>query len=123
MSSQLRWLMLRLNFVLTPLFEKLVSPTDSKLNKSRIIIPKKSAVAHFPAVSGYEVVPLNILDTDGKEWDVCFRCWPHCNRNKFVMTGLRDFIVSKNLQAGDTVAFYRRESDGKIILELRKPSA
>ncbi|GJR18998.1 integrase, catalytic region, zinc finger, CCHC-type containing protein, partial [Tanacetum coccineum] len=49
-----------------------------------------------------ELVALNIIDTDGKEWGVYFRCWPHYDKGKYVMTGLKDFYVSKNLQAGDT---------------------
>ncbi|GJY60641.1 B3 domain-containing protein [Tanacetum coccineum] len=120
--------------VLTPLFDKLVSTTDSNLRTSRMRIPWKYAMAHFPKVTGTEVVPLNIIDTDGKEWGVYFRCWPHYDKGKYVMTGLKDFYVSKNLQAGDTekkfksaslfsVAFYRRDTDGKLVMELRKPSA
>ncbi|PWA96698.1 B3 domain-containing protein [Artemisia annua] len=111
-----------LKSVLTPLFEKVVSTTDSNLKTSRMRIPRNYATAHFPEVTGTEVVPLNIIDTDGKEWGVYFRCWPHYNKATYVMTGLKDFYVSKNLQAGDTVAFYRRDTDGKIVMELRKPS-
>ncbi|GKF38340.1 B3 domain-containing protein, partial [Tanacetum coccineum] len=106
--------------VLTPLFEKVVSTTDSNLKTSRLIIPKKYALAHFPKVSGSEVVPLNIIDTEGQEWNFSLRCWPHPNITTYVITGLKEFYVSKNLQAGDIVAFYRREFDGKIIMEFRR---
>ncbi|PWA97243.1 B3 domain-containing transcription repressor VAL1 [Artemisia annua] len=90
------------NPVLTPLFEKVVTTTDSNLKTSRMIIPKKYALAHFPKVSGSEVVPLNIEDTEGQKCDVSLRCWrPHGNNTTYVITGLKDFYVSKNLQAGD----------------------
>ncbi|GJR95941.1 B3 domain-containing protein [Tanacetum coccineum] len=80
---------------------ELVSTTDSNLKTSRLIIPKKYALAHFPKVSGSEVVPLNIIDTEGQEWNFSLRCWPHPNITTYVITGLKEFYVSKNLQAGD----------------------
>lgn len=46
---------------------------------------------------------MNIIDTEGQELDVSLRCWrPHGNNTTYVITGLKDFYVSKNLQAGDT---------------------
>ncbi|PWA97244.1 B3 domain-containing protein [Artemisia annua] len=89
-------------FVLTPLFEKQVTASDARLKTSRLRIPNEHALAHFPAISGYERARLNILDTDGKDWDVCFRCSPYHNKKSYFMTGLKTFYFSKNLQAGDT---------------------
>nr|GEV71171.1 hypothetical protein [Tanacetum cinerariifolium] len=110
--------------VLIPLFEKFASASDANLAISRLIIPKDYAKAHFPVVYDYQKIPMDIIDTDGNKWDdIYFRCWPSGCSKTYVLTGLRDFIISKNLQKGDIVAFYMRESDGKIAIEVRKPFA
>ncbi|GJR95942.1 B3 domain-containing protein [Tanacetum coccineum] len=88
--------------VLIPLFEKLASASDANLGISRLVIPKDYAKAHFPVVSDYQKIPVDIIDTDGNEWDdIYFRCWPCGYSKTYVLTGLRDFIISKNLQKGD----------------------
>ncbi|GJS83720.1 B3 domain-containing protein [Tanacetum coccineum] len=110
-------------FVLTPLFEKIVTASDAWLKTSRLRIPKEYALAHFPAISDHQTIPLNILDTYGKGWDVGFRCSLYGKKRTYFMTGLKMFYLSKKLQTGDTVAFYQRETDGKMIMELRKHSA
>ncbi|XP_076921930.1 B3 domain-containing transcription factor VAL3-like [Bidens hawaiensis] len=106
-----------------PLFEKLMSESDAKLKHSRIVIPTKYAKAYFPEVSEGQVIPLDVLDTDGNEWHFSYRCWISKCRTEYVLQGVNYFKRAKNLQAGDTVAFYRRESDEKLILELKKTSA
>lgn len=44
---------------------------------------------------------MDIIDTEGQQWDVSLRCWPREKNTTYVITGLKDFYVSKNLQAGD----------------------
>ncbi|PWA95700.1 DNA-binding pseudobarrel domain-containing protein [Artemisia annua] len=91
------------NAALIPLFAKLVTASDANLGNSRLIIPKDYVKAYFPAVSDYQKIPVNIVDTDGKEWDdIYFRCWPSRFSKTYVLTGLRAFIISKNMQKGDT---------------------
>ncbi|GJV32423.1 B3 domain-containing protein, partial [Tanacetum coccineum] len=109
--------------VLVLLFEKVLTANDAKRKHSYIIIPNKHAKAHFSEAFESERFPINILDTDGNNWDFKFRCWVNGNKKKFVIKGVTNFIIAKDLVAGDTVVFYRRESDGKIILEIRKPCA
>ena len=66
--------------------------------------------AYFPVVPEYQKIPvMNIVDTDGKEWDdIYFRCWPSRHRKIYVLTGLRAFIISKNMQKGDTGDSYSK---------------
>nr|GEY39053.1 hypothetical protein [Tanacetum cinerariifolium] len=108
--------------VLVLLFEKVLTAHDARREQSYIIIPNKHAKAHFSEAFKRDRFPITILDTDGNNWDFYFRRWVNTgNKKKFVLKGISDFIITKDLVAGDTVAFYRRESDGKIILEIRKP--
>ncbi|KAI3804798.1 hypothetical protein L1987_26609 [Smallanthus sonchifolius] len=106
-----------------PLFEKLMSHSDAKLRHSRVVIPKTHAKAYFPEISEGQGVTLHVLDTDGKAWHFFYRCWVHKQYTTYVLQGLKEFMKSKNLKAGDTVAFYWRESDEKMILEVKKTSA
>ena len=65
--------------------------------------------AYFPTVSDYQKIPVNIVDTDGKEWDdIYFLCWLSRLRKIYVLTGLRAFIISKNMQKGDTGDSYSK---------------
>nr|XP_043630260.1 B3 domain-containing transcription repressor VAL2-like [Erigeron canadensis] len=106
----------------TFLFDKKITPSDANHNNSRIIISKKHATAFFPELSAGQVYPLNLMDTDGKTWDVNYRYWVHGDRRMHVLQGLKRYMVSKNLQSGDTVTFYQRKSDGKMVIELKKTS-
>ncbi|KAK1430982.1 hypothetical protein QVD17_14143 [Tagetes erecta] len=76
----------------------------------------------FPRVSRGKSIALQVLDTDGTEWNLLYKCWYYRKNTVFLLQGLTDFFKSKNWQAGDTVAFYRREVDKKIIIELKKTS-
>uniref|UniRef100_M1CC79 Transcription factor n=1 Tax=Solanum tuberosum TaxID=4113 RepID=M1CC79_SOLTU len=90
--------------VVTPLFQKSLSASDADLALSRLVIPKKCAEAYFPPLSGPHKIPINILDTDGKEWNFHFRFWPNSRSKMYVLEGLRDYMVSKKWQAGDVDA-------------------
>ena len=64
---------------------------------------------YFPPVCDYQKIPVNIVDTDGKEWkNIYFRCWPFRYSKTYVLTGLRAFIISKNMQKGDTGDSYSK---------------
>ncbi|KAH0721950.1 hypothetical protein KY289_004994 [Solanum tuberosum] len=109
--------------VVTPLFQKSLSASDADLALSRLVIPKKCAEAYFPPLSGPHKIPINILDTDGKEWNFHFRFWPNSRSKMYVLEGLRDYMVSKKWQAGDVVTFYRIEPGQKLVMGLRNTSA
>ncbi|XP_055808387.1 B3 domain-containing protein Os07g0563300-like isoform X2 [Solanum dulcamara] len=111
---------------INPLFQKLLSASDADLALSRLVIPKKCAeipLAYFPRLSGPHKIPINILDTEGKEWNFRFRFWPNSRSKMYVLEGLRDYMVSKKWQAGDVVTFYRIEPGQKLVMGLRNTSA
>ncbi|XP_047254337.1 B3 domain-containing protein Os07g0679700 isoform X5 [Capsicum annuum] len=111
------------NISIKPLFQKLLSASDADLALSRLVIPKKCAEAYFPPLSGPHKIPINILDTEGKEWNFHYRFWPNSRSKMYVLEGLRDYMVSKKWRAGDVVTFYRIEPGQKLVMGLRNTSA
>ncbi|XP_060200428.1 B3 domain-containing protein Os07g0563300-like isoform X3 [Lycium barbarum] len=107
---------------INPLFQKLLSASDADLTLSRLVIPKKCAEAFFPCLSGPHRIPINMLDTEGKEWNFHFRFWPNSRSKMYVLEGLRDYMVLKRWQAGDFVTFYRIEPGQKLVMGLRNSS-
>ncbi|XAR67528.1 hypothetical protein NMG60_11002310 [Bertholletia excelsa] len=126
--------------VTLPLFQKLLSASDAYQKHGRLVLPKMQSsiptmtglvlessvhfrvqVAHyvaymtlldalFPKITSPHGCPVKILDNDGKEWEF----------QMYVLEGLKDYMVSVQLQAGDMVTFYRTEPEKKMLLELRK---
>ncbi|PWA87113.1 DNA-binding pseudobarrel domain-containing protein [Artemisia annua] len=84
----------------------------SDLKSYRIVIPKRYAEKFFPAVSEPKGTRMNILNMESKEWEVGFRYWPQRSCKTYVLDGLRVFMASRILQAGDVVTFYREEPGG-----------
>ncbi|CDP05856.1 unnamed protein product [Coffea canephora] len=124
-SSEVEVQQISRNFdcVVTPLFEKLLSATDADLKLARLIIPKKCAEAFFPDISEPRGFLLKIQDTEGMDWDFNYRYWINGGSKMYILEGLRDFMISKRWQAGDTVTFYRVEPGGKLVIGLRKTSS
>nr|XP_010327146.1 B3 domain-containing transcription factor VAL3 isoform X6 [Solanum lycopersicum] len=121
-ESKLQKISINCGHGVTPLFQKSLTATDADLTLSRLVIPKKCAEAYFPPLSGPHKIPINILDTDGKEWNFHFRFWPNSRSKMYVLEGLRDYMVSKKWQAGDVVTFYRIEPGQKLVMGLRNTS-
>lgn len=108
--------------VLNPLFEKILTASDADVRLGRMVIPKKYAETFFPEVSEPRGMTMNFLDMESKEWAFSFRYWPNCGSRTYILEGLRDFLVSRKLQAGDTVSFYRTEPGGRMAIGYRKTS-
>ncbi|EYU33557.1 hypothetical protein ABFS82_08G182300 [Erythranthe guttata] len=107
----------------TPLFEKVLSESDADLKFARLVVPKRCAEAFFPDISDLRGLRIKIQDIEGNEWQFHYRYWLDCGSRVYVLEGLRDHIVSKKWQPGDTVTFYRVEPGGKVVMGLRKTSA
>ncbi|CAI0468394.1 unnamed protein product [Linum tenue] len=110
------------NSIITPLFEKQLSPSDAG-RIGRLVLPKKCAEAHFPPISQADGLPLKIQDAKGKEWIFQFRFWPNNNSRMYVLEGVTPCIQNMGLQAGDTVTFSRLEPEGKLVMGFRKASS
>ncbi|KAK1391256.1 TF-B3 domain-containing protein [Heracleum sosnowskyi] len=108
--------------IVTPLFEKNLTASDADHKLARLVIPKKCAEAFFPVITVPNGVPIQVQDTDGKEWVFKFRYWPSSSSRTYVLEGLRDYMCAMKAQVGDVVKFYRIESEGKLVIGLRKTS-
>lgn len=108
--------------VVTPLFEKLLSASDADHKLSRLILPKRCAEAFFPDIYEPRGLPIKIRDTEGKEWEVNYRYWINAGSKMYIMEGLRELMISKGWQAGDTVTFFKVEPGGNLVMGLRKTS-
>ncbi|CAA7409195.1 unnamed protein product [Spirodela intermedia] len=109
------------NFVITPLFEKMLSASDAG-RIGRLVLPKKCAEAYFPSISQPEGLPIKIQDVKGQEWVFHFRFWPNNNSRMYVLEGVTPCIQSMKLQAGDVVTFSRIDPGGKLVMGFRKTS-
>ncbi|KAK9077521.1 hypothetical protein SSX86_005858 [Deinandra increscens subsp. villosa] len=105
---------------IVPMFEKLLHAGDIDNSDGSIVIPKKHAEAYFPEVSDPNGIPLEAYDdTDIKEWNLHFRFWLN---KMYVLDGLREYMVSNNLQGGDTLTFSRVVPNGPYVIGYRKAS-
>ncbi|CAL4993847.1 unnamed protein product [Urochloa decumbens] len=91
------------------LFQKALTPSDVG-NLNRLVVPKQHAEKHFlvkrsPFMAAGMGVLLGFEDGEGKTWR--FR-YSYCRSSRiYILTkGWRRFVREKELQAGDTVAFY-----------------
>ncbi|XP_047331550.1 B3 domain-containing protein Os07g0563300-like [Impatiens glandulifera] len=109
------------NYVITPLFEKMLSASDAG-RIGRLVLPKKCAEAYFPPISHPEGLPLKVQDLQGKEWVFQFRFWPNNSSRMYVLEGVTPCIQAMQLQAGDIVTFSRLGREGKLIMGFRKAS-
>lgn len=73
--------------------------------------------AFFPNISGSNGLPIKIQDMEGNEWEFQYRYWINVGSRIYVLEGLRDYIISKKWQPGDTgiirvIHFQENTSDG-----------
>ncbi|KFK28739.1 hypothetical protein AALP_AA7G040500 [Arabis alpina] len=106
------------NFVVTTLFEKMLSASDTR-KQGRLVVPKQYAEAYFPQVSDLKGVPLKVQDSMGREWTFRY----HLNNTRtYVLDGVAACLQSMQVQAGDTVIFKRLDPERKLIMDFRKAS-
>ncbi|KAJ0456197.1 putative transcription factor B3-Domain family [Helianthus annuus] len=110
------------NAKITPLFEKVLSPSDAG-KIGRLVLPKKCAEAYLPPISQPEGCPLVIQDSNGKDWVLQYRFWPNGNSRMYFLEGVASCIQSMQLQAGDTVTFSRLDPEEKLVMGFRKASS
>ncbi|XVF04086.1 hypothetical protein REPUB_Repub05bG0051300 [Reevesia pubescens] len=108
---------------LLPLFAKELTASDADLRNGRLVLPKRCAEAYFPKISGQQGIFIVVQDTKGNDWELYYRYWSNTNGKMYVLEGLKDYIILMQWQAGDTVTFYKREADGKLVMGFKKYQA
>lgn len=58
--------------------------------------------AFFPDLSGLQGLRIKIQDIEGNDWEFHYRYWVNGGSRIYVLEGLRDYMVSKKWQTGDT---------------------
>ncbi|XVE50393.1 hypothetical protein DITRI_Ditri01bG0159000 [Diplodiscus trichospermus] len=122
-SEELKEICTVSNSSLIPLFEKELTTTDADYKNGRLVLPRRCAEAYFPEILGQQGIFLTLKDTKGNDWEFYYRFWSNINGRMYVLEGLKDYIISMQWEAGDTVTFFKREGDGKLVMGLRKGQA
>ncbi|KAA3467607.1 B3 domain-containing protein [Gossypium australe] len=106
-----------------PLFEKKLTASDVDTRNGRLVLPKRCAEAYFPKILGQQGIFLTVQDTKGNDWEVFYRYWSNTNGKMYVLEGLKDYMIMMEWEAGDTVTFYKREEDEKLLMGFKKYQA
>uniref|UniRef100_A0A7N0UA13 TF-B3 domain-containing protein n=1 Tax=Kalanchoe fedtschenkoi TaxID=63787 RepID=A0A7N0UA13_KALFE len=102
------------------LFQKILQNSDVNYLR-RIILPKKAAEAHLPALQIKEGIPLKIYDADGRHtWTFKYRFWPNNASRMYVFENAGDFVAAHGLQAGDCFIMYLDIGTQNLVIEAKK---
>ncbi|KAK9064698.1 hypothetical protein SSX86_016080 [Deinandra increscens subsp. villosa] len=105
---------------LTFLFSKKLQKSDVGVLK-RIVLPKKPAETHLPALIAKEGIILEMEDLDGiNVWCFKFRFWPNNNSRMYVLEGTGDFAEEHGLQLGDYIMLYRDSVNLNYVIQAVK---
>ncbi|KAI7727849.1 hypothetical protein M8C21_013784 [Ambrosia artemisiifolia] len=102
------------------LFSKKLQKSDVGVLK-RIVLPKKPAETHLPALIAKEGIVLEMDDMDGMNvWCFKFRFWPNNNSRMYVLEGTGDFAEEHELQVGDYIMLYRDSVNLNYVIQAVK---
>ncbi|GJX63021.1 B3 DNA binding domain-containing protein [Tanacetum coccineum] len=105
---------------LTFLFSKKLQKSDVGVLK-RIVLPKKPAETHLPALVAKEGIILEMDDMDGMHvWGFKFRFWPNNNSRMYVLEGTGEFAEEHELQLGDYIMLYRDSVNLNYVIHAVK---
>lgn len=105
---------------LTFLFSKKLQKSDVGVLK-RIVLPKKPAETHLPALIAKEGIILEMDDMDGMHvWCFKFRFWPNNNSRMYVLEGTGEFAEEHELQLGDYIMLYRDSVNLNYVIQAVK---
>ncbi|XP_019100092.1 PREDICTED: B3 domain-containing transcription factor FUS3-like [Camelina sativa] len=104
------------------LFQKELKNSDVS-SLRRMILPKKAAEAHLPALECKEGIPLRMEDLDGRHvWTFKYRYWPNNNSRMYVLENTGDFVNAHGLQLGDFIMVYQNLDSNNYVIQARKAS-
>ncbi|XP_022011601.1 B3 domain-containing transcription factor FUS3 isoform X2 [Helianthus annuus] len=102
------------------LFSKKLQKSDVGVLK-RIVLPKKAAETHLPALVAKEGTVLEMDDLDGMNvWCFKYRFWPNNNSRMYVLEGTGDFTEDHGLQVGDYIMLYRDTVSLSYVIQALK---
>lgn len=105
---------------LTFLFSKKLQKSDVGVLK-RIVLPKKPAETHLPALIAKEGILLEMDDMDSMHvWCFKFRFWPNNNSRMYVLEGTGEFAEEHELQLGDYIMLYRDSVNLNYVIQAVK---
>lgn len=88
-----------------------------------MILPKKAAEAHLPALECKEGIPIRMEDLDGFHvWTFKYRYWPNNNSRMYVLENTGDFVNAHGLQLGDFIMVYQDLYSNNYVIQARKAS-
>ncbi|MFS7968666.1 putative transcription factor B3-Domain family [Helianthus anomalus] len=112
----------RVNEMVTPLFEKALTPTDTGTG-GRLVLPKICAEKFFPSIDVAESIPMVLQDSEGNDWLFTLRSWPNNKSQMYFLEGFEPYVQSMKLAQGDIVTFCRLEAQGTLVIGNRKVSS
>ncbi|GKD56471.1 putative reverse transcriptase domain-containing protein, partial [Tanacetum coccineum] len=102
---------------LVVLFERVLTYADQDIGFDYIRIPMIHAEAYLPkAIQSYAKYKFCIFDWDYNCWNVTIS---RVDKELHIIEGLKQYMISNNLKAGDTVTFYRLVPDGQYAISFR----
>ncbi|XP_022141645.1 B3 domain-containing transcription factor FUS3 [Momordica charantia] len=88
-----------------------------------MILPKKAAEAHLPALESKEGIIMTMDDLDGAHvWSFKYRFWPNNNSRMYVLENTGDFVNAHGLQLGDFIMVYQDHQNHKYAIQAKKAS-
>ncbi|KFK33600.1 hypothetical protein AALP_AA5G035000 [Arabis alpina] len=104
------------------LFQKELKNSDVS-SLRRMILPKKAAEAHLPALESKEGIPMTMEDMDGLHvWIFKYRYWPNNNSRMYVLENTGDFVNAHGLHLGDFIMVYKDLNSNNFVIQARKAS-
>ncbi|CAN7079698.1 unnamed protein product [Brassica oleracea var. botrytis] len=101
------------------LFQKELKNSDVS-SLRRMILPKKAAEAHLPALEYKEGIPLEMEDLDGLHvWTFKYRFWPNNNSRMYVLENTGDFVSTHCVQPGDFIMFYQYLDSCNYVIQAK----
>ncbi|XP_024445087.1 B3 domain-containing transcription factor FUS3 [Populus trichocarpa] len=104
------------------LFQKELKNSDVS-SLRRIILPKKAAEAHLPALESKEGIFIRMDDLDGLHaWSFKYRYWPNNNSRMYVLENTGDFVSAHGLELGDFIMVYQDNQSQNYVIQAKKAS-
>lgn len=104
------------------LFQKQLQNSDVS-SLRRMVLPKKAAESHLPALETKEGIFITMHDIDGVHmWSFKYRFWPNNNSRMYVLENTGDFVSTHHLGLGDFIMIYQDFINLNYVIQAKKAS-